>query len=77
MVFTGSGVVAIVSVFGFTVFLGLASSVLETEFYSKVFADSESGVFASGLAALFFVASESSVLLERFFTLNGLGVVVE
>jgi hypothetical protein len=58
-------------------FLGLASSVLETAFSSKVFADSESGVLASGLAAIVFVASESSVLLERFFTLNGLGVVVE
>ncbi len=34
-------------------------------------------VLSALFAALVFVASESSVLLERFFTLNGLGVVVE
>jgi hypothetical protein len=51
--------------------------VLDAVFSSIIFMDSESGVFASGFAALVFVASESSVLLERFFTLNGLGVVVE
>jgi hypothetical protein len=55
----------------------LESGVLDAVFSAITFVDSKAGVFASGFAAVVFVASESSVLLERFFTLNGLGVVVE
>ena len=68
---------AFVSTGGFTLFLEFESTVLDTDHSSIFFTDSESGVSASGFAAMVFVASESTVLLERFFTLNGLGVVVE
>jgi hypothetical protein len=58
---------------GFIVFLGVVSGLVAAIFFGI----SASGVITSGFSEIDCISSESSVLIERFFTLNGLGVVVE
>ena len=75
--FAGSEACGFATTFGFAGFLVAVSIVAGATDSSVILAASESGRLATGFAAMVFVASESSVLSEPFFTLNGLGVVVE
>ena len=61
-------------------FLGVTAAVLVflgAGFFLILGKTSDSDAVTYCFSEVIFLASESSVLLERFFTLNGLGVVVE